>query len=138
MSTLLKVLGGCPLKQPHPTQQGIISPSGGFGSRPSGHKRKEKVMKQYLIATSFTMNNIPLEYEYTVEKRDMRTAHSRNREKYVWNATLEKLFKLAATLDVKIKIGKSGEIRLIMTCGSMAHSFLKAIKENGWKGGEIK
>ena len=91
-------------------------------------------MKQYLIATSFTMNNIPLEYQFTVEKCDMRTCHSRDREKYVWSASLEKLFKLADTLDVKIKIGKSGEIRLIMSCGAMARSFLKAIRENGWKG----
>ena len=91
-------------------------------------------MKQYLIATSFTMSNVPLEYEYTVEKCDMRTAHSKNREKYVWNASLEKLFKIVDLNSVKVKIGKSGEIRLIMTCGAMAHSFLKAIKENGWKG----
>lgn len=91
-------------------------------------------MKQYLIATSFTMSNVPLEYEYTVEKCDMRTVHSRNREKYVWNASLEKLFKLADTLDVKIKIGKSGEIRLIMLNGSMASLFMKHIRANGWKG----
>jgi len=95
-------------------------------------------MKQYLIATSFTSSNIPLEYEYTVEKCDMRTVHSRNREKYVWSASLEKLFKIVDLNCVTVKIGKSGEIRLIMTCGAMAHSFLKAIKENGWKGGEIK
>lgn len=55
-------------------------------------------MKQYLIATSFTMSNAPLEYEYTVEKCDMRTTHSRNREKYVWGKSVEKLFKLADTL----------------------------------------
>lgn len=95
-------------------------------------------MKQYLIATSFTMNNIPLEYEYTIEKCDMRTGHSRNREKYVWSASLEKLFKLVALNFVTVKIGKSGEIRLIMTCGDMAHAFLKVIKENGWKGVETK
>lgn len=93
-------------------------------------------MKQYLIATSFTMKNVPLEYEYTVEKCDMRTAHSRNREKYVWSASLEKLFKLADTLDVKIKIGRSGEIRLIMLNGSMARLFLKHIRKNCWKGQE--
>lgn len=92
------------------------------------------MMKQYLIATSFMMSNVPLEYEYTVEKRDMRTAHSRNCEKYVWSASLEKLFKLADTLDVKIKIGRSGEIRLITLNGAMARLFLKHIKENGWKG----
>lgn len=91
-------------------------------------------MKQYLIATSFTMSNVPLEYEYTVEKCDMRTVHSRNREKYVWNESLEKLFKIVAFNSVKVKIGRGGEIRLIMSCGAMAHSFLKAIKENGWKG----
>lgn len=95
-------------------------------------------MKQYLIATSFTMSNVPLEYEYTVEKCDMRTAHSKHREKYVWNKRLEKLFKIAYINNVKLKIGKGGEIRLIMTCGAMAHSFLKAIKENGWKGVETK
>ncbi len=95
-------------------------------------------MKQYLIATSFTMNNIPLEYEYTVEKCDMRTAHSRNREKYVWSASLEKLFKLTDTFDVKIKIGRSGEIRLILLNGSTAKLFLKHIRENGWKGEEIE
>ena len=91
-------------------------------------------MKQYLIATSFTMSNVPLEYEYTVEKCDMRTVHSRNREKYVWNESLEKLFKIVACNSIKVKIGRGGEIRLIMSCGAMAHSFLKAIKENGWKG----
>lgn len=93
-------------------------------------------MKQYLIATSFTMNNIPLEYQFTVEKCDMRTCRSRDREKYVWSASLEKLFKLADTLDVKIKIGRSGEIRLIMLNGSMARLFLKHIRANGWKGVE--
>lgn len=95
-------------------------------------------MKQYLIATSFTMKNIPLEYEYTVEKCDMRTAHSRNHEKYVWSASLEKLFKIVDLNFVTVKIGKNGEIRLIMTCGAMAWTFLKAIKENGWKGVETK
>lgn len=92
------------------------------------------MMKQYLIATSFTMSNVPLEYEYTVEKCDMRTAHSRNREKYVWSASAEKLFKIVDLNYVTVKIGKSGEIRLIMTCGAMARAFFKAIKENGWKG----
>lgn len=93
-------------------------------------------MKQYLIATSFTMNNVPLEYEYTVEKCDMRTAHSRNREKYVWSGSLEKLFKLADTLGVKVKIGRSGEICLITLDSSMTRLFLKHIKANGWKGVE--
>ena len=93
-------------------------------------------MKQYLIATSFTMSNVPLEYEYTVEKCDMRTAHSKNREKYVWSASLEKLFKIVDINSVKVKVGRGGEIRLIMSCGAMARSFLKAIRENGWKGVE--
>ena len=93
-------------------------------------------MKQYLIATLLTMNNIPLEYEYTVEECDMRTVHSRNREKYVWSGSLEKLFKLADTLDVKVKIGRSGEICLITLDSSMARLFLKHIKANGWKGVE--
>ena len=106
-----------------------------FGSRPSGQRRKDKkFMKQYLIAVSFTMNNVPLEFEYIVEKCDMRTARSRNREKYAWSTSLEKLFKLADTFEAKIKIGRSGEIRLIMLNGSMARLFLKHIRENGWKG----
>lgn len=96
------------------------------------------MMKQYLIATSFTMNNVPLEYEYTVEKCDMRTCHSKSREKYVWGESLEKLFKIVNFNSVKVKIGRSGEIRLIMSCGAMACSFLKAIRKSGWKGGEIK
>lgn len=54
----------------------------------------------------------------------------------MWSASLEKLFKLADTLDVKIKIGRSGEIRLIMLNGAMARLFLKHIRENGWKGVE--
>lgn len=91
-------------------------------------------MKQYLIATSFTMSNVPLEYEYTVEKCDMRTVHSKNREKYVWSENLENLFKIVYINGVKVKVGRGGEIRLIMSCGAMARSFLKAIKENGWKG----
>lgn len=91
-------------------------------------------MKQYLIATSFTSSNVPLEYEYTVEKCDMRTAHSKQREKYVWNKRLEKLFKIAYINNVKLKIGRGGEIRLIMTCGAMARAFLTDIKENGWEG----
>lgn len=95
-------------------------------------------MKQYLIATSFTMNNVPLEYEYTVEKCDMRTCNSKNREKYFWNKSINKLFKIAYINHVKIKIGKGGEIRLIMTCGAMAHAFYTDIRENGWKGGETK
>ena len=95
-------------------------------------------MKQYLIATSFTSSNVPLEYEYTVEKRDMRTAHSKHREKYVWNKRLEKLFKIAFINNVKLKIGRCGEIRLIMTCGAMARAFLTDVKENGWKGVETK
>lgn len=80
------------------------------------------------------MKNVPLEYEYTVEKCDMRTGHSKHREKYVWCASHEKLFKLADTLETKIKIGRSGEIRLIMLNGAMARLFLKHIRENGWKG----
>lgn len=91
-------------------------------------------MTQYLIATSFTQNNIPLEYNYTVEKCDMRTTHSRNRKKYVWSASLEKLFKIAYINNVKVKIGKGGEIRLIMTDGAMAREFFNDITENGWKG----
>lgn len=95
-------------------------------------------MKQYLIATSFAMNNIPLEYEYTVEKSDMRTVHSRHRAKYIWHASLEKLFKIAHINNVKVKIGRGGEIRLIMTCGAMARAFYNDIWENGWKGVETK
>lgn len=94
------------------------------------------MLKQYLIAKSFTRGNTPLEYEYTVEKCDMRTVHSRNREKYVWSESIEKLFKIVKFNSVKVKVDRSGEIRLIMSCGAMAHSFLKAIRENGWKGVE--
>lgn len=95
-------------------------------------------MKQYLITTSFMMNNIPLEYEYTVEKCDMRTCNSKNHEKYIWNKSIEKLFKIAYINNVKVKIGKGGEIRLIMTCGAMAQAFFNDIVENGWKGVKTK
>ena len=95
-------------------------------------------MKQYLIATSFTSSNVPLEYEYTVDKCDMRTAHSKQREKYVRNKRLEKLFKIAYINNVKLKIGRGGEICFIMTCGAMARAFLSNIEENGWEGVKLK
>lgn len=91
-------------------------------------------MKQYLIATSFTMNNVPLEYEYTVEKCDMRTCLSKNREKYIWYGSHDFLYRLVITYGVKLKLGRYGEIRLIMLNGAMSRSFLKAIRESGWKG----
>lgn len=92
------------------------------------------MLKQYLIAKTFTRGGTPLEYEYTAEKCDMRTCHSKRREKYVWSASLEKLFKIVDLYSVKVKIGKSGEIRLIISGGTRAYSFLRAIHENGWKG----
>lgn len=92
------------------------------------------MLKQYLIAKSFTRGNTPLEYEYTVEKCDLRTRLSKNREKYVWYGSHDKLYTLACTYEVKMKLGSRGEIRLIMLNGAMAYSFLKAIRENGWKG----
>lgn len=92
------------------------------------------MMKYYLIATSFTMSNVPLEYEYTAEKCDMRTRISKNRNKYVWTSSHDKLFKIVENNGVKVKLGRYGELRLIMLNGAMARSFLKAIRESGWKG----
>lgn len=92
------------------------------------------MIKQYLMATSFTRGNTPLEYEYTVEKCDMRKTHSKNRNKYEWFESLEKLFKIVEMNGVKVKVGRGGELRLIMLNGSMAYLFLKAVQEIGWKG----
>lgn len=92
------------------------------------------MLKQYLIAMSFTRGNTPLEYYFTVKNCDMRTRESKNKNKYLWNESAERLFKFVNICDIKIKIGASGEIRLIMPNGDTARYFLKVIKGNGWNG----
>lgn len=85
------------------------------------------MLKQYLIAKTFTTGDIPVEYEYTVKNCDMRTRKSRRLSKYEWNASVETLFGLAVNYDFEIKINTLGDVRLIAPNGKTAYNFYHII-----------
>lgn len=93
-----------------------------------------KMLKQYLIAKTFTWGDTPLEYVYTTGECDMRTKRSRKLAKYTWPASTESLFRLVVAFDFKIRVDVDGDLRLIAPNVKKAWSFLHAIHLLKWEG----
>lgn len=96
------------------------------------------MLKQYLIAKTFTWGDTPLEYVYTTGECDMRTKRSRKLAKYTWSASTESLFRLVVAFDFKIRIDVDGDLRLIAPNAKKAWSFLHAIHLLKWGSKAVK